>query len=105
MSNTIRFIDLFIASLAGAAMGAVGSITYQSTINNRITEHLLQRPPVLVVDPLKLSADLPIGATEEERLQHRNNIMEVINHYKDDGYLILRRDSLIHAPNKNTLTQ
>ena len=63
------------------------------------------RPPIMVVNTMALLAPGSIGSSEEELIKKRERIYDVVDKFKNAGYLVIDANSVLTSPELNTLTQ
>jgi len=91
--------SIFIAAFIGAITSFAGSYAYFEPKLASIEEEVALRPPLLVVDMAKLALEsVPIGSGEQAINEHFRNTQQVIDKFKDAGFLVLSREYIISAP-------
>ncbi|MBX2808179.1 MAG: hypothetical protein KTR20_06050 [Cellvibrionaceae bacterium] len=97
----MNLVTLIISALLGFA----SSFIYFTPKLNAVNEQLQLSPPVLIVDSIALAARaVPVGSPSEAIDEHYRNVGELVNKFRDGGFLVLDIQSVLDAPEELFLT-
>jgi hypothetical protein len=91
--------NLVVSAFIGGVLGFAGSFSYFAPKIIEMSDQIDLRPPVLVVDMAKLAVDsVPVGSGKAALEEHFRNTQEVVDRFKEAGFLILPRENVLTAP-------
>ncbi len=93
-----------IAVVVGCLVGAASSYIFLRSELAQLNEELRLRPPVLVVNQLKLAADFKDSPTAQEVRTFLTQTNKAIEKFEDAGYLVLSSEEVVSAPADLMLT-
>ncbi|MBC8386361.1 MAG: hypothetical protein H8E09_00805 [Gammaproteobacteria bacterium] len=97
--------NLIITAIIGAMLGFISSVAYFMPKYEAVISELNARPPIVVIDMIKLAADaIPLKADRAATEEHFKNTQNVINKYVDSGYIVLSIEGVMKAPDGMMLT-
>lgn len=103
---TVKIDHVVISTVISAVLGFLAAYLYLQPQLNAVKDEVALRPPVIVVDMTKLALDsVPVGSPKEDIQSHFARTQEVINKFKDAGFLVIPRENIISAPDDLMLSK
>lgn len=100
----MNMVSALFSSILGAVVGSGATYFVVNERLNNLSEEIKLRPPVLVVDQLKLASDVGATASEDELKVFLKRTNVALSKFREAGFLILSREFIVSSPEDVNLT-